>query len=181
MILTSLHEKSDVISVQSSQYKVLETASVVTPTSTHAFCINGVWCWMLLSQLSIEKTNYIIKQLLTIEILDMTLISTIFCCGYHVISNTSIVNNCIIWTSGWNHICQSSESIHIWNISTLRFWFYSITTDPRVHAMGWGWRSKYRTSLYSSDFELDFFHLRCILVYWQGAIQASYAVLRQLL
>ena len=35
--------------------------------------------------------------------------------------------------------------------------FHSITTDPRVLAMGWGWRSKYRTSSFSSDFELDFF------------------------
>ena len=40
------------------------------------FYINGVWCWPLLSQLSREKTNYIIKQLLTIEVLDMMLKST---------------------------------------------------------------------------------------------------------
>ena len=30
------------------------------------------------------------------------------------------------------------------------------TTDPRVHAMGCGWRSKYRTSSYSSDIEFIF-------------------------
>ena len=35
-----------------------------------------------------------------------------------------------------------SKSIHISN----RVYFHSITTDHRVHAMGWGWRSKYRTS-----------------------------------
>ena len=38
-----------------------------------------------------------------------------------------------------------------------RVCFHSITTDPRVHAMGWGWRSKYRTSSYSSNFEFIFF------------------------
>ena len=42
--------------------------------------------------------------------------------------------------------------------------FHSITTDPRVHAMGWDWRSKYRTSSYSSDFEF-IFCFKCILVY----------------
>ena len=38
--------------------------------------------------------------------------------------------------------------------------FHSVTTDPRIHAMGWGWRSKYRTSLYSSDFEFIVFLLQ---------------------
>ena len=50
------------------------------------------------------------------------------------------------------HISQSSESIHISN----RVCFRSITTDPRVHAMGWSWRSKYRTSSYSSEVEFSF-------------------------
>ena len=51
------------------------------------------------------------------------------------------------------HISQSSKSIHISN----RVCFHSITTDPRVHAISWGWRSKYRTSLYSDEFEFSFF------------------------
>ena len=51
------------------------------------------------------------------------------------------------------HISQSSESIHISN----RVCFHSITTDPRVNAMSWGWRSKYKTSSYSSEFEFFFF------------------------
>ena len=84
----------------------------MTPTSTGAFYISGVWRWLLLPQLSREKTNYVIKQLLTIEVLDMTLLSTteyqywprllpwsvlVFSGGYHVISITSIVNNNIIY------------------------------------------------------------------------------------
>ena len=81
------------------------------------FYIYGVWCWLLLSQLSKEKTNYMIKQLMNIEVLDMTLISTseyqywprltprsilVFSGGYHIISNTSTVNNCILllWLRG---------------------------------------------------------------------------------
>ena len=55
--------------------------------------------------------SYMIEQLLTIEVFDMTLISTseyqywpwlslqsilVFSGGYHVVSNTSVVNNCII-------------------------------------------------------------------------------------
>ena len=119
VILTSLHEKSDVIRVQASQ--VLETSPVVTPMYTRAFCINGVWCWMLLPQLSKEKTNYIIKQLSTIEVLDMALISTIeyqywprlsprstlvFSSGYHGISNTSIVNNCIMASDFRQYIAE---------------------------------------------------------------------------
>ena len=40
----------------------------------------------------------------------------------------------------------------------------SVTTDPRVHAVGWGWRSKYRTSSYSSDCELDLSFVTRILV-----------------
>ena len=46
---------------------------VVTPTSTRAFYINLVGCWLLLPQLSKEKTTYIVKQLLTIEVLDIIL------------------------------------------------------------------------------------------------------------
>ena len=76
------------------------------------FYINGVWCWLLLPLLSGEKTNYVIKQLLTIELLDMMLISPIeyhywhqllpqsilvFFGGYHIIPNTSIVNNCMFY------------------------------------------------------------------------------------
>ena len=49
------------------------------------------------------------------------------------------------------HISQSSESIHIPN----RVCFHSITTDRSVHAMGWGYRSIYRT--YSSGFGFSFF------------------------
>ena len=82
----------------------------MTWTSMHAFYINGDWCSLLLLQLSREKTNYMIKQLLTIEVLAMTLIPSneyqywprlspqsvmVFSGGYYVISNTSIVNNCI--------------------------------------------------------------------------------------
>ena len=60
------------------------------------------------------------------------------------------------------HISQLSESIHISNMVC----FHSITTDPRVHAMEWGWRSKYRTSSYSSEFEFSFFFflVKCILI-----------------
>ena len=58
-----------------------------------------------------------------------------------------------------NHIGQWSESIHISN----RVCFHSITTDPRVHAMGWGWRSKY------SEFRVQlFFFVRCILILLAG-------------
>ena len=67
------------------------------------------------------------------------------------------------WNFSWllkclYHISQSSESIHLSNIRTLEgCLFHSITTDPRVHALGWGWRSKFRTSSYSSDFEFFLF------------------------
>ena len=57
------------------KYQVLMTSLVVMLMSKCAFCVNGVWCWLLLPQLSREKTKYIIKQLLTIEVLIMTLIS----------------------------------------------------------------------------------------------------------
>ena len=72
--------------------------------------MNGVWCWLLLPQLPREKTNYMTKQLLTIQAFDIKLISTIayqyrprlsprsilaFSGGYRHIY-TSIVNNCII-------------------------------------------------------------------------------------
>ena len=99
--------------VSKIRYQVLVTSQVVTPTSTRAFYLNGVWCWMLLPELSREKTNYIIQNLWNIEVLDMTLIFTteyqywprlpprsklVFSGGYHVISNTSVVNNCIMFT-----------------------------------------------------------------------------------
>ena len=48
--------------------------------------------------------------------------------------------------------------------SSFKYKNHSITTDPRVHAMGWGWRSKYRTSSYTSDFEFFLFCFKCILV-----------------
>ena len=56
------------------------TSPVVTLTSKRTFYINGVWCWLFLSVMKKkkkkkEKTNYIIKQSLTIEVLDITLIS----------------------------------------------------------------------------------------------------------
>ena len=42
------------------------------------------------------------------------------------------------------------------------------TANPRIHAMGWGCTSKYRTSSYSSDFDFFFFFFffcfKCILV-----------------
>ena len=44
-----------------------------------------------------EMISCIIKQLFTIESLDMTLVSTIPILtsgGYHIISNDSLVNNC---------------------------------------------------------------------------------------
>ena len=99
------------ISASKIRYQLLVMSQVLTPMSTRTFYINGVWCWLLLWQLSREKTNCIIKQLLTIEVLDMMLISTteyqywprqlpqsilVFSGGYHIISNTSIVNNCIL-------------------------------------------------------------------------------------
>ena len=33
---------------------------------------------------------------------------------------------------------QLSESIHTWTIGTHRVSFHSMTSDPRVHAGGWG-------------------------------------------
>ena len=51
------------------------------------------------------------------------------------------------------HISQSSESIHLSNIRILlpfrNFWLLGT-------CHGWGWRSKYRTSSYSSDFAFIF-------------------------
>ena len=109
-----LHENSDVILLQSGrrQYQGLMTSSIVMPTSMRVFCINYVCYWILLTQLSMQMTSYVIKQLLTFEVLDMTSISTseyqyrprlsprsifVFSGGYHVLSNTSIVNNCILY------------------------------------------------------------------------------------
>ena len=113
------------ISVSKFRYQLLVTSPVVTPTSARAFYINGVWCWLFLPQLSREKTNYIIKQLLTIEVLDMMLISSIeyqywtrtspqsilvFSGEYQVISNTSIVNNCIMCLRCDISVRQQSKS-----------------------------------------------------------------------
>ena len=74
----------------------------MTPTSMRAFILMGLM-FRVLATVIREKTLYLIKQLLTFEVLDMTLISAIsprsllvFSGGYHVISNTSIVNNRII-------------------------------------------------------------------------------------
>ena len=54
------------------------------------------------------------------------------------------------------HVSQSSESIHLSNIRALAGLLHSVTSDSRVYSMGWGWRSKYRTSSYSCDFEFIF-------------------------
>ena len=66
------------------------------------------------------------------------------------------------------HINQSSKSIHI----SYRVCFHSINTDHRVHAMGWGWRSKYmyKTSSYSNLVSSSsFFSLcKCILILLAG-------------
>ena len=78
------------------------TSPVVTPTSSPAFHINGIWCWLLLLQLLREKTIYIIKT--------SPRSILVFSSGYYVISNTSVVNNYIIC----NH-CLS----YTWNTSTL--------------------------------------------------------------
>ena len=61
VILISLHEKNNVICMQASQYQVLVTSPAVTPTK-RVFCINGVWYWIVLSRLSMEKTQYIIYK-----------------------------------------------------------------------------------------------------------------------
>ena len=77
----------------------------MTPTSTRALILMGL-VFRVLATVIREKTLYLINQLLTFEVLDMTLISAIsprsllvFSSGYHAISNTSIVNNRIIVVS----------------------------------------------------------------------------------
>ena len=82
---------------------------------------------MLLPQLSIEKTNYIIKQLLTIEVLDMTLISTteyqywprlsprsisVFSGGYHVLLPNLISPRSILVFSGGYHIISNTSIVN---------------------------------------------------------------------
>ena len=103
--------------MQASQYEVLMTSLVMTPTSTRAFCINGVCCWQLLPQLSRGKTKYTIKQLLTIEVLDMALISplsiVLFSGGYHVISNIIIGNNCILMKPTWKNDPVFEQATHL--------------------------------------------------------------------
>ena len=111
------------ILVSKVRYQLLVTSPVVTLTSARAFYINEIFCWLLLPQLSTEKTNFIIKQVLTIEALDMTLISTteyqywprqsprsilVFSGRYNVISNTATVNtcNCIISACNICIICN---------------------------------------------------------------------------
>ena len=41
----------------SSEYQLLVTSPVVTTMSACTFYINGIWCWLLLTQLSREKTK----------------------------------------------------------------------------------------------------------------------------
>ena len=66
------------ILVSKIRYQLLVTPPVETPMSMHPFYINGV-CVDFYYQLSREKTTCKIKQLLTSEVLDMTLISTTGC------------------------------------------------------------------------------------------------------
>ena len=56
------------------------------------------------------------------------------------------------------HISQSSERIHISNSVC----FHSITTDPRVNAMGVA--GGQNISSYSSEFEFSFFFVKCSLI-----------------
>ena len=131
-------------------YQLLVTSPVVTLTSARAFYIDGIFCWLLLPQLSREKTNFIIKQVLTIEALDMTLISTteyqywprqsprsilVFSGRYNVISNTSTVNtcNCIISACNICIICNilfiikqvlTIESLDMTLISTIAYQYW---------------------------------------------------------
>ena len=96
-------------SVSKISYQLLVMSPVIY------VCFLYKWGLVLTAFVKVIKRNdkYIIKQLLTIEVLDMTLISTteyqhwprllprsipVFSDGYHVISNTLIVNNCILST-----------------------------------------------------------------------------------
>ena len=126
MINTDLRAPSSVF-VSKIRYQLL--VPEVTPTSTRVFFFFFFFFFFILmltviATVSKRKTNYIIKQLLTIEVSDMTLISTIeyqywhrllppsilvFSGGYHVISNTAIVNNCILP----GHTCSKPRSFRL--------------------------------------------------------------------
>ena len=57
-----------------------------------AFCIHDVWPWLLLPQSSTEMTNHRMQILTRLKPRSIL----VFSGGCHVISSTSIVNNCII-------------------------------------------------------------------------------------
>ena len=57
---------------------------------------------------------------------------------------------------------QWSETIHIWTIGTHRVCFVSMSSDPRVHARGWGWRSKTRSPLKCAVYNVNVSSLKFI-------------------